>query len=328
MATASQRMLSLLSLLQTRRVWTGSELAERLDVSPRTIRRDIDRLRALGYPVDAVMGGQGGYRLAAGAAMPPLALDDEEAVAIAIGLRLAVTRPLSHDEDAAIRALAKLVRVLPTRLRRRVDNIAGVIAADPFIPLAAPVDPDVLVAFAGAIVNRERLRFSYARPGRLAERRHVEPQTLIATSHSWQLLAFDLDRDDWRVFRLDRVTDFIETRAPSKTREIPGGDAAAFIAARTLRENPVYRADVLVRAPADVTATRLGDAAGRDLTELPDKACRWVSPPDTLDWLTFRLASLGLPFEIHGPPELIAHIRAVGLAFSAATTSVDAAGDT
>jgi predicted DNA-binding transcriptional regulator YafY len=327
MPTASQRLLSLLSLLQKPRVWTGSELAERLAVSPRTIRRDIDKLRELGYPVDAIMGGEGGYRLVPGAAMPPLALDDDEAVAVAIGLRLAVTRPLNTDEDAAVRALAKLVRVLPARLRRRVDNVASMIAAHPFAALAAPVDPDALVTLAAAIANHERIRFSYTRPGYPTENRYAEPFALIAATRSWQLLAFDLDRDDWRTFRLDRASHFATTRAPSRTREIPGGDAAAFIAARTLRATPIYRAYVVIRASTKEAVTRLGEAAGQDLTELPDGTCRWVSPPDSLDWLTFRLTSLGLPFEVHGPPELIAHVHAVGLALTAATTA-DAAGNT
>jgi predicted DNA-binding transcriptional regulator YafY len=321
MPTASQRLLSLLSLLQTPRVWAGTEIAERLDVSPRTIRRDIDRLRELGYPVDAIQGGQGGYRLVSGAAMPPLALDDEEAVAVAVGLRLATTHPLKTDDDAAARALAKLIQVLPGRLRRRVDNLAGAITAHPFPASAGAVDPDNLVTLAGAIANHERVRFSYARPERPPERRHVEPHALVAASRSWQLLAFDLDRDDWRTFRLDRATDFTATGAPTTTREIPGGDAAAFIAASALRTTPTYQANILIHAPADQAAQRLGEAGRGALTDLGDGTCRWVSPPDTIDWLTLRLASLRLPFDVHGPPEVIEHIHTIGQAFNAATAA-------
>ena len=196
MPTAPQRLLSLLSLLQASRIWAGSEIAERLDVSPRTIRRDIDRLRELGYPVDAVQGGQGGYRLVSGAAMPPLALDDEEAVAVAVGLRLATTHPLKGGNDAAARALAKLTQVLPVRLRGRVDNLSEAITAHPFPAPAPAVDPDALVTLASAIANHERLRFSYGRPDTPSERRHAEPHAMVASSRNWQLLAFDLDRDD------------------------------------------------------------------------------------------------------------------------------------
>jgi predicted DNA-binding transcriptional regulator YafY len=323
MPTAAQRLLSLLSLLQTPRVWAGSEIADRLGVSPRTIRRDIDRLRELGYPVDAIQGGQGGYRLVSGAAMPPLALDDEEAVAVAVGLRLATTHPLKANDDAAVRALAKLIQVLPARLRRRVDNLAGAITAHPFPAPAGAVDPDALVTLATAIVNHERLRFSYARLGSPPERRRVEPHALVAASRSWQLLTFDLDRDDWRTFRLDRATDLTATGVPATTREIPGGDAAAFIAASALRTTPTYQADIVIHAPADYAAHRLGEAARGTLADLSDGTCRWVSPPDTLDWLTLRLASLRLPFDVHGPPEVIAHIHAVGQVFSAATPTGD-----
>ena len=322
MPTASQRLLSLLSLLQTPRLWAASEIAERLDVSPRTIRRDIDRLRELGYPVDAIRGGQGGYRLVSGAALPPLALDDEEAVAVAVGLRLATTHPLKTD-DAAARALGKLTQVLPVRLRRRVDNLSGALTAHPFPAPAAAVDPDALVTLAGAIANHERLRFSYGRTDSPHERRHVEPHALVAASRSWQLFAFDLDRDDWRTFRLDRASDLIATGAPATTREVPGGNAAAFIAALARRTTPTHQANIVIHAPEHQAAQRLGEAARGTLTDLGDGTCRWISPPDTLDWLTLRLASLRLPFDVHGPPEVVTHIRAVGQIFRAATTVAD-----
>ena len=318
MATASQRMLALLSLLQTPRVWAGSELAERLGVAARTIRRDVDRLRELGYPVQATRGGQGGYRLVAGTAMPPLALDDQEAVAVAVGLRLAATRHPTAD-DAADRALAKLIQVLPARLRRRVDTLASAITAHPFPAPADPVDPDALVTLSGAIAKHERLRFAYTRPGRQGERRHVEPHGLVATTRGWQLLAFDLDRDDWRTFRLDRATGLTATGAPARTRDLPGGDVAAFLTASALRTTPTYQAEVVIHAPAEHATRRLGEAAGPNLTDLPDGTCRWTSPPDTLDWLAFRLASLGLPFDVHGPPALIAHIDTIARTFTAAT---------
>lgn len=311
----------MLSLLQTPRTWSGSELAERLEVSPRTIRRDIDRLRELGYPVDAVMGGQGGYRLIAGTAMPPLLLDDDEAVAVAVGLRLATTHPLQAAADAPVRALAKLIQVLPTRLRRRVDNLTAAITAHPFPTAAAPVDPDALSAIAAAIASHERLRFGYTRPGRPMERRHVEPRALVVASRSWQLLAFDLDRDDWRTFRLDRTAQLTATGAAANTREVPGGDVAAFIATHASATTPTYQADVTIHAEAEEAAVRLGEAARGTLNDLPSGDCRWVSPPDTLDWLGFTLATLRLPFDIHGPPELITRLKAIADAFNAAIAS-------
>jgi predicted DNA-binding transcriptional regulator YafY len=322
MPGAPQRLLSLLSLLQRPRLWPGRELADRLAVSPRTIRRDVDRLRELGYPVRAEMGGQGGYRLIGGTAMPPLLLDDEEAVAVAIGLRLAAAQAVTAADDASHRALAKLLQVLPARLRRRVDTLAGAITAHPFPPPADPadpVDPDTLVVVAGAIANRERLRFRYARPERPPEDRHVEPHALVVAGRRWQLLAFDLARDDWRVFRLDRATRLTATGAPARRRQVPGGDVAAFLAARTLGVAPTYQADVLIRAPAARAAAALGGPSTGTLTDLPDDTCRWRSRPDTLDWLAFRLARAGLDFDVHGPPELTAHLRAVARSFAAAT---------
>jgi len=314
MSNARARLLSLLSLLQTPRLWPGSELAQRLGVSGRTVRRDIDRLRELGYPVYAEQGGLGGYRLTAGAAMPPLLLEDDEAVAVAIGLRTAAAQAVAGADDAAVRAMSKLLQVLPARLRRRVDTLASSTVAHPFSLAAELVDPDALVLAAATIANHERLRFRYRDEGR-----HVEPRALVTAGRRWYLLAFDLDRDDWRTFRLDRATKLTATGARAAAREIPGGDVAAFVTSQTMQMAPTYPADVTIHAPATHVVDRLGGPPPGTLTDLPDGTCRWLAPRDTLDWHTLRLASIGLPFEVGGPPELAAHLRSTAALFRAAT---------
>ncbi|MFE9207603.1 helix-turn-helix transcriptional regulator [Micromonospora sp. NPDC007230] len=321
MSDARARLLSLLSLLQTPRLWPGSELAQRLGVSGRTVRRDIDRLRELGYPVHAEQGGLGGYRLTAGAAMPPLLLEDDEAVAVAIGLRTAAAQAVTGADDAAVRALRKLLQVLPARLRRRVDTLASSTVAHPFSLAPEPVDPDALVVAAATIANHERLRFRYR-----DEARHVEPRALVTAGRRWYLLAFDLDRDDWRTFRLDRVTDLAATGARAATREVPGGDAAAFVARRTMQMAPTYPADVVIHAPAAHVVDRLGAPPPGTLTDQPDGTCRWQAPPDTPEWHALRLASIGLPFEVSGPAELAAHLRSTAALFQAATAGPGRSG--
>ncbi|MFC0031977.1 helix-turn-helix transcriptional regulator [Micromonospora chaiyaphumensis] len=314
MSDPRARLLSLLSLLQTPRLWPGSELAQRLGVSGRTLRRDVDRLRDLGYPVYAEQGGLGGYRLAAGAAMPPLLLEDDEAVAMAIGLRTAAAQPVAGVDEAAVRALAKLLQVLPARLRRRVDTLASSTVAHPFAPAMAPVDPDTLVVTSATIANHERLRFRYRDQGR-----HVEPRALVTAGRRWYLLAFDLDRDDWRTFRLDRVTTAVATGARATTRDVPGGDVAAFVASRTMRMAPTCKADVMLHAPAARVVDRLGGPPPGTLTDQPDGTCRWLAPPDTPEWHALRLASIGLPFTVNGPPELVAHLRSTAALFRSGT---------
>jgi predicted DNA-binding transcriptional regulator YafY len=314
MPDARARLLSLLSLLQTPRLWPGSELAQRLGVSGRTVRRDIDRLRELGYPVHAEQGGLGGYRLTAGAAMPPLLLADDEAVAVAIGLRAAATtQSVAGVNEAAVRALGKLLQVLPARLRRRVDTVASSTVAHPFSLPTEQVDPDALVVAAAAIANHERLRLRYR-----DESRHVEPRALVTAGRRWYLLAFDLDRADWRTFRLDRVAKLAATGARAATREVPGGDVAAFVASRTMQMAPTYPADLVIHAPAARVVDRLGGPPPGTLTDQSDGTCRWLAPPDTLEWHALRLASIGLPFDVKGPAELAAHLRSTAALFQAA----------
>ncbi|WP_295121318.1 YafY family protein [uncultured Leifsonia sp.] len=205
MACTGSRTLQLLSLLQTHRYWPGQELADRPQVSPRTLRRDVERLRELGYPVDATRGVAGGYQLAAGASLPPLVVDDDEAVALAVGLRTAAQSGIAGVADASVRALAKVVQVMPPRLKRRVDALrVATLAAD--LRPAPVVDADALTVVAQACRDEERLAFSYTRRDGAASERAVEPHRLVSVGRRWYLVAYDLERHDWRSFRLDRMT--------------------------------------------------------------------------------------------------------------------------
>ncbi|MFS8096216.1 YafY family transcriptional regulator [Lentzea alba] len=304
------RLLRLLSLLQTPREWPGSELAARLEVTPRTVRRDIDRLRDLGYPVEATMGVLGGYRLVAGKAMPPLLLDDEEAVAIAVGLRTAARQPVAGIAEASLRALAKLQQVLPPRLARRVSSLTGATSssADSFATL---VDPVQLTVIAGAAVGCERVRFAYVTNEAAVSRRHVEPVQLVALGRRWYLLAFDLERNDWRIFRLDRISDALATGARFAPRVPPGGDAAEYVKQKMYDSAPTYRARATLQLPVEVARARLADFAG-DLEAVDAGSCSWHSTEDTIEYLAFRLTLLGCEFTVHEPPALVEHLRGLG----------------
>lgn len=224
------RALQLLSLLQTHRLWRGADLAERLEVTERTVRRDIDRLRGLGYPVDATSGTEGGYRLATGAHVPPLVLDDDEAVAVAIGLRYAAGAAIGGMEESSLRALTKVEQLLPDRLRRRVSALHSSVtsllwAADDIV-----VDPEALSVLAAACRDREEVRFDYQRRDGEDSRRLVEPHQFVTAGRRWYLVAWDQRRHDWRTFRLDRLREARLAGRRFEPRQIPGGDAASFVA--------------------------------------------------------------------------------------------------
>ncbi|MDX5574184.1 YafY family protein, partial [Streptomyces sp. ID01-9D] len=206
MLETSARLLRLLSLLQAHRDWSGADLADRLGVTPRTVRRDVDKLRELGYPVNASRGTGGGYQLGAGAELPPLLLDDEEAVAVAVGLRTAAGHGIEGIGESSVRALAKLEQVLPNRLRRRVGALGAFTVPMLHGPEASAVDPGVLTELAGACRDAERLRFAYRTHDGEDSRRTVEPHRLVCTERRWYLVAWDLERADWRTFRVDRIT--------------------------------------------------------------------------------------------------------------------------
>jgi predicted DNA-binding transcriptional regulator YafY len=300
------RLLSLLSLLQLPREWPGSELARRLEVSPRTIRRDVDRLRALGYPVEATMGAEGGYRLVAGTAMPPLLLDDDEAVAIAVGLRTAARQAVAGIEEASVRALAKLEQVLPSRLRRRVGALGAatlpvVLGAD-----GVTVDPAHLTVLASAIANRERLRFRYSAADGARSSRHVEPLHLVPSGRRWYLVAFDPERDDWRFFRVDRMTALTATGARFAPRSLPADDPAAYLREHMLGRASTYAVVATVHLPARDVRARF---PGVEVEEVDERTCRVSGLDDTLEYLAFHLLQLGCRFEVREPPELVAHLR-------------------
>lgn len=243
------RALQLLSLLQTNRFWPCAELAARLGVTERTVRRDLDRLRELGYPVDSTSGRYGGYRLATGTHVPPLILDDEEAVAVAIGLRYAAEAAISGIEETSLRALAKIEALLPHRLRRRVSALHSSVAS-----LRRAVDDDVihpesLSVFAAACRDHEHVRFDYRRTREEHSRRHVEPHQLVTAGRRWYLVAWDRDRGDWRTFRLDRIQAPrpVGTRFPPRT--VPGGDAAEFVARSIGRTARDHAATLVIHMP-------------------------------------------------------------------------------
>lgn len=225
------RALQLLSLLQTHRLWRGAELADRLEVTERTVRRDVDRLRDLGYPVDATPGIDGGYRLATGAHMPPLVLDDDEAVAVAVGLRYAAGAAIAGMEESSLRALANIEQLLPHRLRRRVAALHSNVAPMPWTADDNVIDPQLLIVLAAACRDHEEVRFDYQRRDGEDTRRLVEPHQLVTSGRRWYLVAWDQRRSDWRTFRLDRISEPRLAGARFAPREIPGGDAASFVAA-------------------------------------------------------------------------------------------------
>ncbi|QIQ06554.1 helix-turn-helix transcriptional regulator [Streptomyces liangshanensis] len=271
MQKTSARLLSLLSLLQTRRDWPGALLAERLEISPRTVRRDVDRLRELGYPIVTSKGPDGGYRLGAGTQLPPLLFDDEQAVALVIALRTAATSG-AGTEEAAARALATVRQVLPARLRHRVDTLHVTAVERPTTHTSPQVGGAVLVTLGAAVHARETLRFDYSSPSAppagadhtdSPPARRAEPHHLITWNGRWYLVAWDLDREDWRTFRADRITPRTPNGPRFPPRDLPGGDVAAFVAARFQGADgsgaPPCRGQVILRRPASEVAPYVHD---------------------------------------------------------------------
>jgi predicted DNA-binding transcriptional regulator YafY len=307
--TTSSRLLTLLSLLQGRRYWPGGELADRLGVSGRTIRRDVDRLRDLGYPVESVTGPAGGYQLRAGTAMPPLLLDDDEAIAIAVGLRTAAGASVAGVEETALRALVKLEQVLPAHLRRRVHALQSTTSTLTFGG-GPQIDPQSLSVIAAACRDHERVRFAYRARDQTDSRRDVEPHALVNAGRRWYLVAFDGSRGGWRMFRLDRLSRPASTGLRFTPRKIPAKDAAAFVA-QSLKTAPYrYEARVTLHAPAQELERRRW--LGGTVTPVGADRCEFVGSDDNLDWLAMRIAMLGVDFEAHEPPELVQRLRELG----------------
>ncbi|KQY37607.1 MULTISPECIES: helix-turn-helix transcriptional regulator [Nocardia] len=308
MTDTAARLLRLLSLLQMPREWPGSELADRLGVTDRTVRRDVDRLRELGYPVVAAMGAAGGYRLTAGSALPPLILDADEAVAVAVGLRVAAGQAVAGIEDASVRALTKLEQVLPAKLRRRVRVVGSAVTVR--AGEGPTVDPEVLTTLAAAVTNRERLRFTYRDATGAESRRHTEPAGVVAAGRRWYLVAYDLDRDAWRSYRADRIETPHPTGARTTPRDLPAADPADYVAGRrTDWATTEYHVDVTIEAPHGRVAGRLGEEPDT-LHAADDATCRLTATRDDEPaWLATQLTTLGVPFHVHNSPELAASMR-------------------
>lgn len=306
--TTSSRLLTLLSLLQGRRDWPGVELADRLEVSPRTIRRDVERLRTLGYPVESMTGPAGGYQLRAGTAMPPLLLDDDEAIAIAVSLRTAAGSSVMGIEETAVRALVKLEQVLPTHLRRRVQALQRATQTLQVYAGGPTVDPQCLTALAAAVRDTERVRFSYTARDQAPSKREAEPHSLVNAGRRWYLVAWDCGRSDWRTFRVDRIEKVQSIGTRFHPRTLPAPDAASYVQ-QSLRNYPSrYEARLTVHVPAETLQGRrwLGD-----ITPIDDTRCELRTNDDNLDWLAMRIAMIPEPYDVHGPPELIERLRGI-----------------
>ena len=299
MLGTSARLLRLLSLLQARRSWTGAELTSRLEVTARTLRRDVDRLRSLGYPVASTTGVGGGYRFGAGSELPPLLLDDTEALAVALGLRAAAAGAISGLEDATLGALAKLDQAMPARLRRRVSALHSAIVP---LPHRGPaVDVATLTVLAGACRDGERLRFDYRSRESAATRRRVEPAGLVSAGSRWYLVAWDLDRGDWRTFRVDRLAGKPSRGERFAPRPPPPGGLSGYVARSVSVGGYGVQARVRLHAPAAAMESRLGHSAGTLESTGPD-TCLLTTGAPSLEGLAVWMGMLGVDFEILEPP--------------------------
>jgi predicted DNA-binding transcriptional regulator YafY len=306
MLQTSARLLRLLSLFQAQRYWSGADLSQRLEVTGRTLRRDVDRLRSLGYPVHSTSGTAGGYQLGAGATIPPLLLDDEEAVAVALGLRTSASGSVTGIEEASVRALLKLEQVLPPRLRHRVAALHSYIV--PLGNRGPTVDAALLSVIAAACRDHEGIRFNYHNRSGAPSARVVEPHRLVHTGYRWYLAAWDIGRRDWRTFRIDRIEGKLKTSTRFQPRKPPEGDFATFVS-KSLAQTPYpYRARITLRAPLATIAQRVPPSAGV-LEAVDECSCLLDTGSHSLEGITIHLSLLGVDFQVHEPPELIDYIR-------------------
>ncbi|MEV7097428.1 WYL domain-containing protein [Amycolatopsis sp. NPDC051045] len=310
MSETSGRLLRLLSLLQMHRDWSGTELASRLGVTTRTVRRDIGRLRELGYPVHAVMGPVGGYRLGAGAELPPLLLDDDEAVAVVVGLHAG---GISGLEEASLRALTKVEQVLPSRLRHRVAALESSMLA---LPVRGPiVSAEVLTAVSSAIRFAETVRFDYVSHDGSSSRRAVEPHRLVSWGRRWYLVGWDTGRADWRTFRMDRLTLRTPNGPRFTHRAPPDGDLTAYLTRTMGREMWPYQCRVKVHAPASSLSGRVDGV----VTPIDARTCLVELASDSFDIVAFVVGMLDVPFEVESPPELVERLRVLSARYADAS---------
>lgn len=321
-------MLTLLSLLQARSFWPGGDLAERLGVTSRTLRRDIDRLRELGYRVESSRGPAGGYGLEAGSGLPPLVLTEDEAVAVAIGLHTAGSSGLLGGEDLGVGALAKLEQVLPSHLRRRVAALHTHMKSSGWVPLdqVDGVEPEMLGRLALVCRDGERLRFRYRSKGDDATDRHVDPHSLVNLDRRWYLVAWDLQRVDWRTFRVDRISDLRTTAVRIPPRELPAEDAAAFVRVSISSVPTKYAADVVLAMPIAEMQAAFGPWA-RGATAEGAHETRWPIGGDSLQDLVYSLFYLpaGVAYRIEADPEVLDFLAAAARGFTAAVSASSSA---
>lgn len=308
MLQTSARLLRLLSLFQARRYWSGADLSRNLKVTARTLRRDVDRLRSLGYPVHSTSGVAGGYQLGAGATLPPLLLDDDEAVAVALGLRTSARGGVTGLEEASVRALLKLEQVLPPRLRGRVAALHGFVL--PLETRGPTVDAERLSFLANACRDHDGVRFSYHDRAGSPSTRSVEPHRLVHTGYRWYLVAWDLNREDWRTFRVDRVEGKLKTSIRFKPRKPPEGGFAAFVSKSIAHVPNPFSARVTLHASFDTLTKRISPSLGA-LEAIDQDSCLLLTGSHSLEAITIHLLLLGVSFQVHEPPELISYLRDV-----------------
>ncbi|MFG1998528.1 helix-turn-helix transcriptional regulator [Spirillospora sp. NPDC048911] len=318
MLETSVRLLKLLSLLQARREWSGADLAGRLGVTTRTVRNDIERLRILGYQVHSTTGTAGGYRLGAGAQLPPLLLDDEEAVAVGVALSTSAAGTVEGMEETSVRALAKLESMLPSRLRRRLSSVQ---AATVSVARRGPgVDAATLTGIASAVRDHETLRFDYLTQEGSPTVRSAEPHRLVYTGRRWYLAAWDTDREDWRTFRVDRM----RLRTPNgprfAPREPPEGDAAAYVLRGVSSRARSHQARIRLHVPLAAATERLPPEAGM-LEPIDETSCLFIAGADDIHDLASFLGNLGFGFSVIEPAELVDHLRTLADRFQRAATS-------
>lgn len=326
MAEATSRILTLLSLLQTHRQWPGGELAARLEVTERTLRRDIERLRDLGYAVKATRGAAGGYRLEAGSHLPPLLLTDDEAVTMAIGLRIAATQGLADGEHTTLSVLAKFEQVLPAALRERVNALAGFVQPRTSPPArdwstaenpgatadgrAPEVAQDLLGRLALACRDHERIRFHYTAADGSESDRFVEPHTIVASARTWFLVCWDVQREAWRTFRIDRMSRYFGTRVHGAPRELPAADAAQFVESALASLRRSHDAEVHLAMPLAEMREHFGPYS-ENATEIDARTTRWPITAESFEQLFGLLAwiPVGTDYTLNGSPDFLAFVR-------------------
>lgn len=306
MLSSSSRLLRVLSLLQTRSHWAGPELAVRLEVHPRTLRRDIDRLRQLGYPIHASSGVAGGYAFRAGQSLPPLLLDDEEALAVAIALQIAAAGTVSGVEESSLRALVKLEQVMPTRLRRRTHALRSAIV--PVQRIGPTIDAGVLASLATACRDQLQVGFSYRDLRGQASVRQVQPHGLVHTGNHWYLVAWDPARDDWRTFRIDRVQGTPRTGEHFAPRPAPAGDLRAYVTGAMAGVHQSEQARVVLHQSREVMLRTIPPSAAT-LEAIDDAHCLMLCGAGQLDSLVYWLMALDVEFDVLEPPVLKERLR-------------------